>query len=196
MFRPHSASYECARRLIAVGCPLDYVNDLPRDISSFRKALHITQLEGYGDSCVFHLGNEHLGYVIPLRVGSDVPNGVIISDWSFSPPWDHHIDWDYDPRDVIPVSAHPAYVDLFDSRLLGVLNERRLLTRGHPVEGVLCGMAHFQSTLEPFETGALATAKISLTDDRGMTVQKNLRLRIDRSFAKERARVEQRPITR
>src|SRR5713101_8136688 len=138
----YAPSYECGRRLVAAGCPLDYLEILPRHLAAFRKRLEIRQLGGYVESRVFALGPINTGYLIGLHLHTDLPRGVIISDWRFNPPWENHlISWDYDPRDIVPALGRGRYERVVHSRLSAVLNERRLLTRGHPVEGLLCGCA-------------------------------------------------------
>jgi len=185
MLKPYSASYECARRLIAAGCPIDYLNELPRDSGSWRRALYIEQIIGYGESRVIDLDNGHIGYTTVIRIRTDLPRGIVISDWSFRPPWNHDLSWDCEPHQVIPASECPSYAEYFDSRLLGVLNERRLLRRGYPVEGVLTAIAYFQSLPELVKNGARVAATLSLTADTEMTFNKTIYLSVDRSYARK-----------
>jgi hypothetical protein len=83
---------------------------------------------------------------------------------------------------VVPAGQQHLYAPFFDSRLPAVLNERRLLARGRPVEGLLCGRAS-----EPIPEGINALkpvdATLSLTDDTGRTVSRRIRLAVDRSMA-------------
>ena len=68
-----------------------------------------------------------------------------------------------------------AYQRFFDSRLMGVLNEHRLLRRGCPVDGLLCGRS-FQPIKESAQ--GLVSAKLILQDDIGNTVTVRLRLSV------------------
>lgn len=180
----YAASYECGRRLVAVGCPLDYLESLPRNLAAFRKALQIRQLGGYVESRVFALGPIRTGYLIGVRLHTDLPRGIIVSDWGFHPPWENHVvSWDYDPREIVPAGEHARYETIFDSRLSAVMNERRLLTRGHPVEGLLCGCAS-QSIPESLPIAATVSGKLTVTDDTGDTFALRITLAVDRSAAR------------
>ncbi|MFY9528808.1 MAG: hypothetical protein WBC04_03025 [Candidatus Acidiferrales bacterium] len=181
--RLHAASYERGRRLVAAGCPLDYMENLPRNLAAFRKPLYICQLGGYMESRILDFGGAGATvYLIGLGVGTDLPRGILISEWTFVAPWGHHISWDYDPREIVPASKHDLYASVFDSRLSAVLNDRRLLARGRPVEGLLCGWA-FQSIPASFASGETVGAQFSLTADTGYTVALRIELAIDRSVA-------------
>jgi hypothetical protein len=176
-----AASYDCGRRLVAVGCPLDYLQDLPRNLAAFRKTLEMRQLGGYVESRVFALAASQTAYVMGLRLLTDLPQGIIISHWDFHPPWnDHWISWDYDPREIVPTWEHARYESVFDSRLSAVLNDHRLLARGHPVEGLLCGCA-YQAIPQSCASGATVTAKLTLIDDAGHTFALRIELAVDRS---------------
>jgi hypothetical protein len=161
--RIYGASYERAVKLEAAGCPIDNLDALPRH--SFRAE----KLPGYAASCVYALGPLDTGYVIPLRLATDRPSGTIIRSWIFEPPWpDHVIDWEYDPEDVIPRKDQDVFKSLFKSRLMGVLNEGRKIHNGSTIDGVLCGRS-FQPIGEC--SHGFISAKLSLTDDQGYTVQ-------------------------
>jgi hypothetical protein len=182
-----AASYECGRRLVAAGCPLDYLQDLPRNLAAFRKTLELRQLGGYVESRVFALGSTQTCYLIGLRLHSELPRGMIISDWSFSPPWeDHVISWDYDAREMVPEREHASYESVFDSRLSAVLNDGRLLARGHPIEGLLCGCA-YQAIPDSCASGATVSAKLTVTDNTGRTFALRIALAVDRSAALARS---------
>jgi hypothetical protein len=181
--RPHAASYERGRRLVAAGCPLDYLESLPHKSGVFRKTLYIRELGGYTENRVIDFGAGTIGYVIGVAVGTDLPGGIVISDWSFVAPWDHYISWDYEPRDVVPKRDHCIYNGLFNSRLSGVMNDRRLLARGRPVEGLVCGRA-FEPIPESVASGETVHGKLSLTSDTGYTVALRITLRVDRSIAR------------
>lgn len=112
-------------------------------------------------------------YVIAVGLETDHA-GIIIDDWSFEPPWQNQvISWDYAPLDVIPRSELGGYRHLLDSRLMDVLNDRRLLRRGGPVEGLLCGCA-FQ---EVPEFARYAMGKLTLTDEAGNVVSTRIKLK-------------------
>jgi hypothetical protein len=91
MIRPYAASYECGRRLVAAGCPLDYLELLPGKSDPHRKRLYIRELGGYVENRVIDFGAGSFGYVIAVAVGTDLSGGIVISDWSFVAPWDHYI---------------------------------------------------------------------------------------------------------
>jgi hypothetical protein len=151
-----AASYEWAVKLKAAGCPIDYLDALPRH--SFRAE----QLRGYVTSRVYALGRLETRYVIALRLGTDRPSGTIIKDWRLELPWqDHVIDWDCEPADIIPKKDQDEYRSLVNSRLMKVLNEGRLIRRGSPVDGVLCGRS-FQPIGE--SSHGIIPAKLIFTD--------------------------------
>jgi len=165
-------SYEWAVKLKAAGCPINYLDTLPRH--SFRAE----QLPGYVESCVYALGPLDTGYVIPLRLATDRSSGTVITHWSFEPPWqDHVINWEYEPQDIIPEKYQDEYKSLFKSRLMGVLNGDRKIWRGSPVDGVLCGHS-FRPMGEP--SHGVIPAKLSFTDDLGNTVPLCIDLNIER----------------
>ncbi len=63
----------------------------------------------------------HRIHVSP-RVRTVLPQGFIISDWSFLAPWEHHLtSCDHDPGQIVPAREHHLYASLFDSRLSAVL---------------------------------------------------------------------------
>ena len=174
--RIFAASYERGIELIAAGCPLDYPDALARRSAAQRKTFRAQQLAGYAESCIYPLGELQTGYLIGLRLESDRPDGTVISAWSFAPPWqDHIVIWDYEPQDIIPSGQREAYRSLFDSRLTGVLNERRLLRRGYPVEGLLCGCSA-QPVADRGE--GFVYSQLSLVDDRGNEVTLPIATRI------------------
>jgi hypothetical protein len=166
-------SYEDVAELMAAGCPIDFPNALPRH--SFRAE----QLPGYVESCVYALGPLDTGYVIPLRLATDRPSGTITTEWTFELPWqDHRINWeDYGPDDVIPIKDRDKYKSLINPRLMEVLKGDRLILRGHPVSGVLCGRS-YQPIGE--SSRGVISAKLSFTDDLGNTVRLPIDLNIER----------------
>jgi len=176
--RIFAASYERGVQLIAAGCPLDYPEALAGQRAVRQKPFRAEQLAGYAESRVILFGPQHAGYLICLRLGTDHPTGTIITEWSFLPPWpDQLISWDYEATDIIPKGQREAYLGLLKSRLMGVLNERRLLRRGYPVEGLLCGYSH-----QPIpESGDRSvSAKLTLVDDIGNTVALRIALAVVR----------------
>jgi len=164
--RIFAASYKRGIELIAAGCPLDYPGALARHSAAQRKTFRAQQLGGYAESRIYALGELQTGYLIGLRLQTDRPGGTVISDWSFVPPWeDHIVIWEYEPRDIIPDGQREAYRSLLDdSRLIGVLNERRLLRRGYPVEGLVCGCSA-QPVTKRGE--GFVYSQLTLVDDRG-----------------------------
>jgi hypothetical protein len=174
--RIFAASYERGSELIAAGCPLDYPGALARHSAAQRKTFRAQQLGGYAESRIYAISELQTGYLIGLRLETERPSGTIISAWSFEPPWqDHMVTWDYEPLDIIPDGQLGAYRDLLDSRLTGVLNERRLFRRGHPVEGLLCGCSGQPVT----ESGnGFVYGQLTLVDDRGNKVALRVAMRV------------------
>lgn len=182
---PFAASHECGRRLVAAGCPLDYLENLPRTSYAHRKRLHVQELGGYIESRVF---DEWEGrgsrYLIGIRLGTDLPGGIIVSNWNFFPPWGNpHICWDYELRDIVPAKEQFPYSEFLNSPLSKVLNQRRRLTRGRPVEGFLCGRS-VESIPESILVGATACAKLELVDDTGSTVRLDINLAVEHRTAR------------
>jgi len=92
MIGPYSASYECGRRLVGAGCQLDYLESLPRNARAHRKFFYIRQLTGYAQSRIYDFGLGGTAYVIAFVIGTDRSSGVVISEWSFAPPWEHYVE--------------------------------------------------------------------------------------------------------
>jgi len=166
--RIFAASYKRGVESLAAGCPLDYLGALARHSTAQRKTFRAQQLGGYAESRIYALGELQTGYVIGLRLQTDRPGGTVISEWSFVPPWqDHIVIWEYEPLDIIPDGQREAYRSLLDSRLPGVLNERRLLRHGYPVEGLVCGCSA-QPVTKRGE--GFVYSQLTLVDDRGNKV--------------------------
>jgi hypothetical protein len=122
------------------------------------------------------------GWVIPLRLSTDGSSGTVITGLDLELPWQNHdIDWGCEPEDVIPERDRDVYKHLFKSRLRGVLLERRLIRRGYPVEGVLCGRS--SQPIGKSSHGAIR-AELRLTDDRGNTVPLRIELNVDTRLLK------------
>jgi len=173
-----AASYKRGVQLNSAGCPLDYPNALPGHSAAGQKPFRAEQLAGYTESCVYFFGPLHQGYLIGLRLGTDSSTEITIAEWSFVPPWpDIPICWDYEARDFIPKLHLGAYQHLLDSPLMEVLNDRRLLRRGYPVEGLLCGYS-YQAIPECRDRSV--TAKLNFVDDKGNTVALRVALAVVR----------------
>jgi hypothetical protein len=101
------------------------------------------------------------------------------------------IDWGYEAEDIVPKQDYGVYDRFFDSRLSAVLNDHRLLRRGYPVEGLLCGRS-CQSMPELGENNAIAQLK--LIDDRGTAVSVSITLEVisKRVHVKTRSHASQR----
>ena len=175
--RIFAASYQRGLELTAAGCPIDRPDALAGRSDARRKPLRVKQLAGYTESAVYKFVNGQAVYVIAVGLETDHTGGIIIDDWRFEPPWQNQaISWDYAPLDLIPKSELGGYRPFLDSRLMDVLNDRRLLRRGYPVEGLLCGCA-FQ---EVPESARYAVGKLTLTDDAGDVVSTPIKLTITR----------------
>jgi hypothetical protein len=179
--RIFAASHERGMQLIAAGCPLDYPEALLGHSAARHKPFRAEQLAGYAESRVYAIGPLQTGYVIGLRLGTDCPSGTIITDWSFVPPWpDQQIIWDYEAWDIIPEGQREAYAGLLKSRLMRVLNDRRLLSRGHPVKGLLCGCS---SQPIPESGEDHVRGKLTLFDNEGNQVALSIALTVVRPTA-------------
>src|SRR6266851_4262998 len=179
--RIFAASYERGIQLIAAGRPLDYPEALPSHSAAEHKPFRAEQLAGYAESRVYPFSPLQTRYLIGLRLGTDRPSGTIITEWSFVPRWpDQLISWDYEARDIIPEGHQEAYAGLLESRLMGVLDAHRLLRRGYPVEGLLCGCS---SRPIPQSGKGFVFAKITLVDDLGNTVALRIALTVVRPAA-------------
>lgn len=169
-----AASYKRGVQLKSAGCPLDYPNALPGHSAAGQKPLWAEQLAGYVESCVYLFGPQHQGYLIGLRLGTDCSTETTIAEWSFVPPWpDIHICWDYEAPDFIPIVHRGAYRHLFDSPVMEVLNDRRLLRLGYPVEGLMCGYSYQPI---PDCQDRSVSAKLKFVDDKGNTAALRLAL--------------------
>jgi|ERR1700722_2811844 len=173
--------YERGVELAAAGCPLDYLDALRGDPAAGGKSFWAKQLRGYAESCVYLLGESLTGFVIGLHLGTHRGAGTVIKHWNFVPPWpEHRICWDYAATDVIPKHALGNYRSVLDSRVPGILNERRMLRRGYPVEGLLCG---YSNQPVPYPGEGLISGKLRLIDENGKVVSLSLDLRIVRAAA-------------
>ena len=171
------ASYAEGVRLAGGGCALPYLDALRGKEHFYQRAMYVEEIGGYLESYAIDRG-ESTGYAIALRVGTDRARGAIVTCRELVLPWpDHSIDWNYDPEDVLPKGKLNDYGKLLESRLPAVLNERRLLNRGVPVEGLLCGCS-FSPIPESFRRDSPAMAKIILVDDSGVRVHSSIQLTI------------------
>jgi len=176
-----AASYERGVQLAATGCPLDYLDALRNTSAATRKSFWVKQLTGHADSCAFVLGDSLTGYVIGLRLGTNRGSGTVIVQWNFELPWpEQRICWDYEPADIIPKLDLGSYRTVLDSRLLEILNNRRLLRRGYPVEGLLCGIS---TQPVPESVDGMLFGNLRLRDDLANVVTLHVDLRIIRTAA-------------
>ena len=179
--RIFAGSYKRGIELMAAGCPLDYPDALAGHAEAQREPFRAEQLRGYVESRVYALGPLQTGYVIALRLGTDRPPGSVITEWGFAPPWpDHLINWGYEPLDIIPEGQREAYESVLDSHLMGVLNEHRLLRRGYPIEGLVCGCSYQPI---PESRDSVIYGKLTLVDDRENAVALRIALTVIRQPA-------------
>jgi len=176
MNRAWSASYARGLRLANAGCSVPYLNALPGRDRSYLRKLYVSQVGGYIESYAIDWGTS-TGYVLALRVGTDYPRAIITS-YELIPPWpDHEIDWDHNPEDVLPKSKVKCYAGLLKPRLPSILNERKLLYRGCPVKGLLCGRAWTPiPATSPRDRPAMA--EITVVDGAGIRVSAPIQLTI------------------
>jgi len=180
----YSASYQCGRRLAAAGCPLPYLQHIPRLVPK-PKALLIHQPDGYGylGNRVFDLcGYGGTAYIVGLRLATELPAGVTIHEWEFNSPWPgHFITWYSNPRCFQQGQEYAQFARELDSDLFQeALEGRRRITRGHPVEGLLCGTT-LESMPESATHGDIARAELQLLVETGESFPLQVALTIDRS---------------
>ena len=168
-------SHKRGVELAAAGCPLDYL-DAVKDSAAAGNSFWAEQLAGYAESSVYVLGPSRTGFVIGLRLGTNLVGGTEIAQWNFEPPWPElWISWEYEPTEVIPALDRGRFRHVLDSRLPEILNNRHLLQRGYPVGGVLCGFSY-----QPLPESAkgLTAGKLTLVDDKENVVSLRIELRI------------------
>jgi hypothetical protein len=175
-----AASYRRGVELAAAGCPLDYLDAL-RDSAAASKPFWAKQLPGYAESCVYELGPALTGFVIGLRLGTNLGGGTEIAEWNFVSPWpEHQICWDYEATDIIPALHLGSYRDVLDSGLPQILNDGCRLRPGYPVDGLLCG---YSNQPIPESGEGLRSGKLRLIDDKGNEVSLRIDLRVYRTAA-------------
>jgi hypothetical protein len=178
------ASYSRGMRLAKAGCALPYLERLPERTHYYQRPLYVEEIGGYAESFAIDEGASTV-YGLALRIGTERRDGAIVTDFRFISPWeDHVISWGYDPEDVVPDSRLASYRNLVKSRLSAVLFERKLLRRGRPVEGLLCGRASTPIPLSALRERP-AMAEIILVGDSCECVRSRIHLQIDRSRAQK-----------
>lgn len=183
------ASYQRGIRLAKAGCALPHLDRLPGRSHSYQRSLYVNELGGYFESYAIDEGAS-TGYALALRIGTERGCGAIVTDFRFVSPWPEHlISWDCDPEGVLPQYRQHLYKHLAVSRLSAVLNERKFLRRGGPIEGLLCGRASAPiPSSAPREAPALA--EISLVDDSGEWVRARIHLTIYCARTEDRSNTE------
>jgi hypothetical protein len=180
MSRLWQASYARGVRLSKAGCSLPYLHTLPGRGSFYQRAVYVDQVRGYFQSCAINFG-EAAGYVIALRVGTDHARGAIVTSYVLNPPWpDDEIQWGYHPEDLLSECSVYDYRKLLESNLPGFLAQRRLLSRGRPVEGLLCGFS-WNPIPELYLRRKSTVAEIVVVEDSGRRACSPLRLAILKS---------------
>jgi hypothetical protein len=168
-------SHKRGVELAAAGCPLDYL-DAVKDSAAAGNSFWAQKLPGYAESSVYVLGPSLTGFVIGLRLGTNLVGGTEIAEWNFQPPWpEHSICWEYEPPEIIPAPDLGRYRHVLDSRLSEILDDRQLLRRGCPVQGLLCG---FSNQPLPESAKGLAAGKLTLVDDKQNVVSLRIDLRM------------------
>jgi hypothetical protein len=172
------ASHARGVHLAKWGCSLPFLDALPAREGAERCKLHVWPLGGYIESYAIDWG-ANTAYLVALRIGTELSR-TVIHDFRLVPPWpDHKIDWDYDLEGIVPKGTFRTHERLVRSRLRSVLIDGRLLYRGVPVEGLLCGRA-WAPIPESWTRDTPATAEIVLVDDAGTEVRAPIKLRLYR----------------
>jgi hypothetical protein len=180
LYRP---SFKRGRRMVENGCPLPYLDHLPRTLGTMRKALRVSLPRGgyfthwAWDLCP--LGGT--GYFVGLHLATELPSGVIISEWRFCSPWpDHFISWGMNLPSFVRRREPACDEKGFNSELLDVLDDRWPITPGHSVEGFLCGTA-LEAMPESVAHRGSALATLNLLANTGHSLSLSIPLSIDRS---------------
>jgi hypothetical protein len=151
--------------------------------SPARPGLLICQVGGLVESSAFDLdGGYGAGFIIPLHIAVD--QAVIrIWAWRLDLPWeDSQFQWVTDPSEY--ASEDSMYQIPGCARLKyprdEVLNHRKVLQRGHSLDGQLLGWG-FESIPESYQHGAKIDAGLVLIDELGRDFSTPIQLRADRS---------------
>jgi hypothetical protein len=133
MRRNWQASYAHGLRLKKDGCPLPDLNSLPGRQEYHQRSIYVRQIYGV-ESYALDFGT-WVGYVIALRIGTELTRGAIITSYKLVPQWqDDEIEWGLDPWDLLAEGGVNDYGKLMDSNLRTILGDRKLLSRGRPAE--------------------------------------------------------------
>ena len=170
-------SLQRALRLADAGCNVPLEAFLPEETT--RRRLYVRPLAEYGLEGLVVEREGGTGYVVPLRVGTDLSSAIVM-DVDFRPPWpDHQFIWDCFLESLLPENLRSPYLPFVRSRLREVLEERRVIYAGRPVDGLMCF-----ATLAPIPDSVPrdrpAIGGVVLVDRSGLRVQTSIPLRIVR----------------
>jgi hypothetical protein len=144
--------------------------------------LYVRQVGGWLENSAFDLDCGGTGFVLSVHVAVDMPV-FGISGWELDLPWeDRQFQWLADPLEHVPSDDKyqiPGCVGLRYSRD-EVLNHRRTLKRGHPLDGLLLGFS-FESIPASYRSGATIDASVVLIDEMGRDFSSPVQFWADRS---------------
>lgn len=166
-------------RLSKGGCPLD--RTITNKLHNCGQTRPFRLRPAAGEFRVFdisHLGGT--GYEIGMRIEALRSRGIIISTWSFTPPWsDHFVSWGLERRSASG-SHDLAGESPSDHELFAVLDDRRPVKSTKPVEGWVFGQSN-ESMPDDLANHCFVFGELSVTEESGTVARMRIRLHVDRS---------------
>lgn len=160
------------------------------------RGLLIRQVEGDVVNSAFDLDCGYgTGYILSLHIAVDLPEFKIWG-WKLDLPWeDPRFQWLTDPSEKMSLDNVYKFPDCYRLEFPrdGVINHRRLLRRGHSLDGLLLGWG-FESIPDSYRHGEKIEASLMLIDEmeRGFTTPvqlwANRMAKIDRPRRKKKTR--------
>jgi hypothetical protein len=173
-----------ARRIRAAGVPIYIQEDDSAAANSSSDELFIRQFGGITESAAFdYYGGA--GFVIYLVITIGVP-AFAISAFELQLPWTNKIRWLEDPSaiDGIPRAYHFGHNNAIEYGWSEVLNHRadvrRIIPRGHSLEGCLLGIAD-EGIPNSIGHGAMIPGTLSVLGQFGRPYASEVSLWADRS---------------
>lgn len=144
--------------------------------------LRVSQVGGFVESSAFDIACGGTGFILSVHVAVDLPAFRILR-WALDLPWeDPEFQWLADPSERVPSDGMyqiPGCIGLKYPRD-EVLNHRRLLKRGHGLDGLLLGFG-FESIPANYGHGETINANLQLIDEMGRGFSSPVQFWADRS---------------